>query len=251
MLSPHAALPAATLPAGRVTAAAVRHAPARTSPPPRPLPANPADRRSDRLGVAMLTFQAVALLTSMIPNTARFMAGWCGLALRRLRGPAPSDRFAAVVHEVMAKARPACCLENTVCRGGPSPAVPLAHQCRHQLGSAWPAAMLMCVQSLRQMRRSDCEPPRCTCRTPTSSPASTPTAGYSSEFDCIAAATAARGTGARTAAVAAAAVSCGAAMATGPDDVPARCRRVHRRGLNQRALHLREKGQRLLPFAIK
>lgn len=59
----------------------------------------------DRLGVAMLTFQAMALLTAMIPNTARFLVSWCQLAIRRVRGPAPADRFAAVVMQAMSKVR--------------------------------------------------------------------------------------------------------------------------------------------------
>lgn len=49
----------------------------------------------------MLSFQTVAILCTMLPNSAAFIASWCHALRRRLKGPAPADRFAAVVYAAM------------------------------------------------------------------------------------------------------------------------------------------------------
>lgn len=61
------------------------------------------------MGIAMLVFQTIGILTTMLPNSVGFIASWCSWGWHKLRGPAPADRFAAVVYEAMGKVRLAVC----------------------------------------------------------------------------------------------------------------------------------------------
>lgn len=73
-----------------------------TPSPPHPHPHPPAHPRSNRLGTAMLVFQVVGMLCHCLRYCLQQAVEKAGRLWRRWR-PGPAERFAAVVHEVMAR----------------------------------------------------------------------------------------------------------------------------------------------------
>lgn len=53
----------------------------------------------------MLVFQCVGLLCMLAPTVGEWLVSLAKWSWRKVRGPAPADRFAAVVFQVMRKVR--------------------------------------------------------------------------------------------------------------------------------------------------